>query len=156
MMEMLKKKMKKYEFLKRKLLSAILCHGTVLDIGCGEGTFSHQNYAVGIDIDVNRLRFCSYDSRVRADASHLPFKDKSFDVCIESACFSYVKNWKDALSEMCRVGKRCFLIEQIRNHKRLHWFSLLELNGFGTIIFFVLRTFVVKVRFNGYGECGEG
>jgi SAM-dependent methyltransferase len=136
-----------YEFLKRKFLTLLLCHGQVLDVGCGKGTFPIKRKIVGLDINKKALTTCAYEFKVVGDASYLPFKDKSFNVCIESACFSYVKNWKKTIHEMHRIAKKCYMIEQIRNCKRLHWFSLLELNNMGKIVFFVLRTFVVKVGF---------
>ena len=133
-----------YEFVKRKFLSLLFCHGRVLDVGCGRGSFPNRSL-VGVDINRIALTECNYKFKVIADACHLPFRNNSFDVCVESCCIPYAKNWKEILPEMRRVGKKCYLIEQIRNRKRPHWFSLLELNHMGKIVFCVLRTFVLRV-----------
>ncbi len=135
-----------YQILKRTILGLILCHGLVLDVGCGEGSFPKEENIVGIDVDRERLEKCRYISRVLGDACALPFKDKSFDRAIEMGCLTYTKEWRRALKEMLRVGKRVYLVEPIRRRERLHWFTLPELLGLGIPVLFMLRTFVVGIR----------
>jgi len=102
-----------YHLLKRFFLQKILCHGLVLDVGCGEGTFQTKKI-IGLDLDKNRLARCPYTFKVQGDAQYLPFKSKSFDVALEMGCLLYVKDWRKALEEMKRVGMRVYLIEPIR------------------------------------------
>jgi len=132
--------------LKRTTLSKILCYGLVLDIGCGEGSFPKKERIVGLDIDKQRLKRCSYAFKVLGDACCLPFKDKSFDVALEMGCLPYTKNWRRALDEMLRVGRKACLIEPIRRQNRLHWFELSKLLSLGMPVFFISRTFVIKVK----------
>ncbi|MBS7606183.1 class I SAM-dependent methyltransferase [Candidatus Bathyarchaeota archaeon] len=135
-----------YQFLKRALLQAILVHGSVLDVGCGKGSFPLSRDIVGVDVDKNLLLYCLYEFKVRADARYLPFKDKSFDVVLEMGCLPYIKDWAKALNEMKRVGRRVYLIEPLRRKGRRHWFSFSDLIKMGFPVFFILRTFVIKVK----------
>jgi len=128
------------------MLHAILCHGLVLDIGCGEGSFPKKEKIVGLDIDKQRIKRCFYDFKVLGDASSLPFKDKAFDVALEMNCLPYTGNRKHALKEMLRVGRRVYLIEPIRRHMRAHWFSLSDLLSLGIPLLFVFRTIVIIVK----------
>lgn len=82
-----------YQFLKRTSLRAIFVHGFVLDAGCGEGSFPLVREVVRVDMNRDSLLRCHYSFKVRADAQHLPFKDKSFDVVLEMGCLPYVKDW---------------------------------------------------------------
>jgi len=132
-----------YQILKRTLLCTVLCHGSVLDVGCGEGSFPSRERIAGLDVDRKRLKKCRYEYRVLGDVCSLPFKDRSFDAAVEMNCLPYSGDWKKGLEEMQRVGKRVYLIEPIRRHERLHWFSLTELLSLGMPVFFVLRTLVV-------------
>jgi len=134
-----------YQILKRTILGEVLCHGLVLDVGCGEGSFPRKKI-VGLDVDRQRLKRCTYEFKVLGDASSLPFKDNSFDTTIEMGCLPYVKDWRITLREMLRVGRRVYLIEPIRRQGRLHWFSLLKLLDLGTPLVFILRTFVIIVK----------
>jgi len=135
-----------YQVLKRTLLSAVLCRGLVLDVGCGEGSFPRKEKIVGLDVNEKSLKGCSYKFRVLGDACSLPFKDKSFDVALEMGCLPYTEDWKRAIREMVRVGRRVYLIEPIRNRRRQHWFSLPKLLGLGQPLLFISRTFVINVR----------
>jgi len=135
-----------YQILKRTILGEVLCHGLVLDVGCGEGSYPKKKRIVGLDVDKQCLKRCYYEYKVLGDASSLPFKDKSFDTTLEMGCLPYVRDWRIALREMLRVGRRVYLIEPIRRQGRPHWFSLLKLLGLGTPMFFILRTFVIMVN----------
>jgi len=135
-----------YQTLKRTLLGVILCHGSVLDVGCGKGSFPTKQKIAGLDVSRKRLRICRYESRVLGDVCSLPFRDKSFDAAIEMNCLPYSGDWRKGLKEMQRVGMRVYLIEPIRRHERLHWFSLPELLSLGMPMLFILRTLVVIVQ----------
>jgi ubiquinone/menaquinone biosynthesis C-methylase UbiE len=135
-----------YQILKRTILSVILCHGLVLDVGCGEGSFPKKEKIVGLDVNKQQIKRCSYDFKVLGDACALPFKDKVFDVALEMGCLPYTKNRKYALGEMLRVGRRVYLIEPIRRHRREHWFSLPELSSLGIPLLFIFRTVVIIVK----------
>jgi len=137
-----------YQILKRTLLCIVVCHGSVLDVGCGEGSFPNRERIAGLDVDRKRLKNCRYEYRVLGDVCSLPFKSKSFDVAVEMNCLPYSGDWRKGLKEMQRVGKRVYLIEPLRRRKRLHWFSLPELLSLGVPMFFILRTLVVAASKN--------
>lgn len=40
-----------YQILKRTMLGLILCHGLVLDVGCGEGSFPKRKNIAGLDVN---------------------------------------------------------------------------------------------------------
>ena len=134
-----------YQAIKRFLLEKILCHGLVLDVGCGSGSFQRRRHIIGLDVDKENLKRCPYPFKVLGDVQHLPFRNKSVDVTLEMGCLPYVKDWRKALSEMKRVGEKVFLIEPIRRRFRSHWFSLLDLIKLGRPVFFISRTVVIKV-----------
>jgi len=110
-----------------------------------EGTFPKASI-VGVDVDKVSLNKCFYNSKVCADACFLPFRDNIFTASVELCCLPYVKDWKKARTEMFRVAKHVYFVEQIRNKKRLHWFSLTTLFHFGSFMFLFLRTIVIKGR----------
>ena len=135
-----------YQILKRAILGEILCHGLVLDVGCGEGSFPKKEKIVGLDVDKQRLKRCSYEFKVLGDACLLPFKEEIFDATIEMGCLPYIEDWRSALREMLRVGRRAYLVEPIRRHRRPNWFSLSKLLSLGLPLLFISRTFVITVK----------
>jgi ubiquinone/menaquinone biosynthesis C-methylase UbiE len=101
----------------------------VLDMGCGPGTASaliwerlRPHLLVAFDFDPTmvelagrRLRRRGVHADVRllaADATHMPFKDASFDAVFESGVVHHIPDWQAALREVARVlksgGRFCF------------------------------------------------
>lgn len=134
-----------YQTIKRILLRMLLCRGRVLDVGCGAGSFSSK-MIVGMDIDATRLRKCQYQHRVVADAQYIPFRSRVFNTVLEMGVMPYVPNYTQAIGEMKRVGNRVYLIEPLRRKNRTHWFPMSWFWKIGQPFFFILRTFVVKVK----------
>jgi ubiquinone biosynthesis O-methyltransferase len=111
----------------------------VLDVGCGTGVFLAriaQTWgidAVGVDISKNSIALAKslklnsgMTSRLRfqtAEATKLPFKDKSFDHVLSFDVLEHVRDQKEALSEMVRVLKPSgsLLIYTINKHQRYTW-----------------------------------
>jgi len=60
--------------------------GKVLDVGCGSGGLAERNpnhIFVGVDISAKQLQNArTHLSPIRASASHLPIKNKSFDTAV--------------------------------------------------------------------------
>ncbi len=72
----------------------------LLDVGCGDGTFTKTFKESGIDsigIDINE-----YD----ADIDNLPYKDNMFDVIFCKSVIEHISNYKLFLNECKRVLKQ--------------------------------------------------
>jgi ubiquinone/menaquinone biosynthesis C-methylase UbiE len=77
--------------------------GAILDVGCGTGTFGNvltavrrtkKPFLVGCDIYKPYLRMLSpniYDGVVQASATHLPFKDRSFNNVVSIAVIEHLE-----------------------------------------------------------------
>ncbi len=89
---------------------------TILDVGCGTGNHLialHQKgarFCVGIDSSKDMLRVCRSKIRtrsitlVRADAGHLPFRDKAFHVSLCVTVLEFLPSPAQAIAEMQRVS----------------------------------------------------
>lgn len=92
--------------------------GRVLEIGSGPGANARallERYrsidltATDIDpvmVTAARKRLAPYDHRVdvlKADATHLPFNDDSFDTAVSLLMLHHVTDWRDTLAEVARV-----------------------------------------------------
>jgi ubiquinone/menaquinone biosynthesis C-methylase UbiE len=49
---------------------------------------------------------------VVADAHYLPFKDKSFDVCMSCLAFLWYDDQEKVLKEMVRVARKVYVVEE--------------------------------------------
>jgi ubiquinone/menaquinone biosynthesis C-methylase UbiE len=94
----------------------------ILEIGTGEGRFikiilNNQAEYFGIDVSFIILRYAKLKARnylvnlICADASYLPFKDKSIDKCFSYNTFYFIENDKEAIEEILRVTKFNVVIE---------------------------------------------
>ena len=88
----------------------------VLEVGGGHNPFFRADVLVDIDAgagphrDGSRLyRSKANQELVQGDVSHLPFKDKSFDVVICIQVLEHVDDPAAACEELMRVGHRGFL-----------------------------------------------
>jgi SAM-dependent methyltransferase len=84
---------------------------TVLDLACGDGTFTISIYDrkinVGLDLEMESLTRASgkYHSTTQADATRLPFKEKTFQMIISSCAVEHIPNLKDLLLEIYKALK---------------------------------------------------
>jgi ubiquinone/menaquinone biosynthesis C-methylase UbiE len=111
---------------------------SVLEIGCNcapnleriKNEFKATKLA-GIDINeqsikTGRKMLPEADLRV-ADATNLPFKDKSFDLILTDAILIYIKprEIRQVISEMSRVGKKAIVmvewLSNVEDKKFGHW-----------------------------------
>lgn len=114
----------------------------VLDVGCGEGVFIARvvkTYgANGTGVDISRTSLATAKrwgstrlrsvqaSRLRfqvADATQLPFPDKSFNYVLSFDVLEHIRDQSKALSEMVRVLKPggSLLIYTINKNQRYTW-----------------------------------
>lgn len=83
----------------------------VLDVGCGTGTTHESRPRGDVNIDVSMLaEGCKVPNFVRAEASHLPFADESFDTVFCSHTFEHIWESHDVLREFFRVTRRKAII----------------------------------------------
>lgn len=122
-----------------RLMLALTSGETVLDLACGPGNFTRklarlvapEGLAVGVDASATMLargaaelerRGPANVALVRADATALPFRDRSFDaVCCFAALHLFAKPFS-ALDEMRRVlapGGRIALMTSVRRQVTL-------------------------------------
>jgi ubiquinone/menaquinone biosynthesis C-methylase UbiE len=87
-----------------------------LEIGCGAGDLSNylaETYALhvtGTDVDPEQIEIAKvrYGDEPRlsfntADATSLPYEDRSFDIVISFKVLHHIKDWNKALGEVSRV-----------------------------------------------------
>ncbi len=114
----------------------------VLDVGCGQGIFlarvvkTYGAKGIGIDISKRSIGTANHwpSSQLSfqvADATHLPFPDKSFDHVLSFDLLEHVENQKKALAEMVRVLKPggSLLAYTINSHQGYTWNFLLDKIG---------------------------
>ncbi|MGH9684183.1 MAG: methyltransferase domain-containing protein [Candidatus Acidiferrales bacterium] len=84
----------------------------ILDAGCGSGKFVRDNFAkqagcelVGVDIQETVAMNENLDFRVRASVTHLPFRNRSFNLVACRWTIEHVASPETALSEFYRILK---------------------------------------------------
>ncbi len=86
----------------------------VLDVGGGHNPHPRANVVVDKFTDSNfhrsgDIKVLKKQKFIHADGEHLPFSDKEFDYVICCHVLEHVKNPKQFLSELFRVGKKGYL-----------------------------------------------
>jgi len=112
--------------LERFVMHLIPKEGTisVLDAGCGKGIWGYMlralreniTYLCGADITTPYLNFVKekkiYDDLVLCDVTHLPFRDKSFDVVLMAEVLEHLKKEQGfaTIRELERIAKQLIII----------------------------------------------
>jgi SAM-dependent methyltransferase len=88
---------------------------TLLDVGCGNGTFTvylkelYKTY--GTDYSIKMLsRLSGTLPLALSDAYNLPFKASSFDVVFESNMIHHIENGNMVLGEMSRLSRKYIIL----------------------------------------------
>lgn len=91
-----------------------------LEVGCGTGEYlkfasNNVSFLVGIDISTSylirtRLRTNNNAHLIRADATSLPFKDKTIDVLLCSEVIEHLLEPKKAIDEIFRVSRNKIIL----------------------------------------------
>ncbi|MFX0097607.1 MAG: class I SAM-dependent methyltransferase [Candidatus Hodarchaeota archaeon] len=100
-----------------KLIYELSDSKTILDAGVGTGRFAKPLKdiglnVVGIDIAKEMIKKAikiGVDKLLFSDALFLPFRNSSFDVAISIHLLHLIREWKEALQEICRVTKEKML-----------------------------------------------
>ncbi len=94
----------------------------ILDSGCGTGRLLDSptingKTAVGVDYSYlmllqakKRLRKRENIALVQADAEYLPFRDQVFGTVVSFSLLEDLSDWKNAITEMCRVAGNSSLL----------------------------------------------
>jgi SAM-dependent methyltransferase len=107
-----------------------LAQTTVLDVGCGNGVFTHYlkdrcKSLAALDFSANMLAENPFRALVQADAGSLPFKSGSFDVTFEANLLHHADSPRQVVLEMARVaGRWVVLLEPNRNNPVMFAFGL--------------------------------
>ena len=107
-----------------------LAQTTVLDVGCGNGVFTHYlkdrcKSLTALDFSANMLAENPFRKLVQADAGSLPFKSGSFDVAFEANLLHHADSPRQVVLEMARVARRwVVLLEPNRNNPVMFAFGL--------------------------------
>ena len=94
-----------FRFLTRNIPMQDLKKKRVLDVGCGTGAFLEHLQdkgldAIGIDVDKEKLRVGFGRDTCVCDASHLPFRDSTFDFVISIDAIEHIPNQGTAITNM--------------------------------------------------------
>jgi len=107
--------------------------GKVLDVASGTGIMLEPfEDGVGVDISPRLTREAKKKDGSKgfivADAHHLPFKDKAFEVAVSCLAFPWMDDFELVLEEMHRVAERVYIIEEegTSSRKRIEVPSHLE------------------------------
>lgn len=103
---------------------------TLLDVGCGNGYFSHHFGAIcrvtGVDFSATMLKMNRLPRKLQMDAGRLGFADRSFDIVFCHALLHHVPDAGQAIREMARVARRhVIILEPNRNNPLMFLFSAL-------------------------------
>ncbi|MBE2317766.1 class I SAM-dependent methyltransferase [Solirubrobacter sp. CPCC 204708] len=101
------------------LANAIDLEGrTVVDVGCGDGTFVRALReagadAIGVDIDIKDAHWLDPEGRyLKGGAERLPLRDQSVDVATLMRSLHHVPDPRDAFPELARVVREYVYIAE--------------------------------------------
>jgi SAM-dependent methyltransferase len=103
---------------------------SLLDVGCGNGVFTFYleqlcGFVSALDDSKNMLGMNPCPRVVQGKATHLPFRDGSFDVAFEANLLHHVEDRTQVVREMARISRRwVILIEPNRYNPLMLAFGL--------------------------------
>ncbi|MBU7014839.1 MAG: class I SAM-dependent methyltransferase [Theionarchaea archaeon] len=133
--------------------------GSIIDVGCGDGVVLWHLESVGVHqvgVDLSLTRLHRTQSRchflcVQAEATQLPFFDRTFDIVVCTDVLEHLPNMEKAVSELARICTDrghiligvpcCNMYRKVTGKKRyispythLREFSYLDVEGFEPMI----------------------
>jgi ubiquinone/menaquinone biosynthesis C-methylase UbiE len=114
--------------------------GRILDIGCGNGIFTHRfarytDSVVGLDFSPRLLRENPHNRLICGDATKLPFPDESFDLSFEANLLHHVADRNAVIGEMARVSRKYVaILEPNRNNPLMLGFGLVVKTERGSLV----------------------
>ena len=131
----------------------------VLDVGCGDGLslkFYQRHGARGIGLEISKIRarrVKALGEAIIADAMHLPFHEKVFDVVIASEILEHLTTPSLGLEEASRVLKETGkIILNIPNDKAFLLFRLMNLSQIWKLVFYRGQHHYYIASLNGMKE----
>jgi len=91
---------------------------SILDLGCGKGTFTHllrksNNYIVGIDLSKTAIKKAKIKYKnvnfICSSVYNYLKKRKNWDLIVAIELFSYLKNWKEIIKLTTKRTKYFFI-----------------------------------------------
>src|SRR3974377_213040 len=110
-------------------IAALLPAGcSVLDIGCGNGSLAADLPCLvpGLHVEgveVHAREQCAIPFKI-FDGEHLPFPDKSFDVCMFIDVLHHSETQLSILRDACRVSKKFIVIKDHTSESFLDYWTL--------------------------------
>jgi SAM-dependent methyltransferase len=107
----------------------------VLDVGCGDGSIASQIAQLRPDISIEGVEVmarpgCKVPCQA-FDGNHLPFPDRSFDVCMMVDVLHHTEDVTVLLKEACRVSESYTLLRDHLSENSFDHFTLKVLDWFG-------------------------
>ncbi len=109
-----------------KIFSSVIeaTHNRVLDIGAGTGKLciplsSQSREVIALDLSKEMIKIAKMNAEIEdvrimtvvCDAEQLCFDDKTFDCVVSSRLLMHLPDWRNGISEMCRVSKFLLIID---------------------------------------------
>ncbi|HEX9665261.1 MAG TPA: class I SAM-dependent methyltransferase [Thermodesulfobacteriota bacterium] len=101
-----------------------LSYINVLDVGAGTGKLSipltiQSRHVVAVDsseemIKILRIKAKKRDVELKTiicDANRLCFNEKAFDCVVSSRLLMHLKDWREAIAELCRISRGAAIID---------------------------------------------
>ena len=136
---------------------------SILDVGCGNGFFTHyfsqRAYTIGIDYSRYMLSINPCNQLIQGSALSLPFKANSFDLVFCSNLLHHIKDPEMVIREMKRVSKKYVVLsEPNRNNPLMALFSVLVREERGQLKFSLryLKKLAVSSGLNIVDACSLG
>jgi len=94
----------------------------LLDVGCGTGltTSPWKCKKIGLDPAIKLLKKAKPGLYVNAEAEHIPFKDKTFDIVISITAVQNFDDIEKGLKEIKRVSKNRVIISFLKKSSKRH------------------------------------
>lgn len=112
--------------LTKQLIKSINDCKTIIDVGCGPGTYCNYFYEKGYKVtgvdyakEVIKLAKKNYPKIPfkLANGNKLPFKDNSFDIVLSIGVLQCLYNYKSFIKELKRITKKHLIISTLRRGK---------------------------------------
>ncbi len=117
--------LKKLDFILKNLPKSIIKkNDLLLDVGCGTGltTLPWNCKKAGLDPAIKLLKRAKNKKNifyVNAEAEHIPFKNKSFDMVVSITALQNLHDIEKGIKEIKRVGKNKFILSALQKSSKI-------------------------------------